>query len=333
MDRCGLVADVGGTNVRFALVDLDRPRGVSLVAPQELVAKAHAGIAEAARSYLAGRKLAAPPAAAVLAVAGPVRDDAISLTNLNWSFSADGLRGALHIDRVHLINDFEAVAYCVPHLEASDLVAIGPVLPAPDPAKERETVAIVGPGTGLGVGGYVRSHDAMFALVTEGGHVAFAPTDDLEIEVLKFLRKRHRHVSAERILSGPGLANLHEAMAEIEGVGGDRLEAHQITARARMDADSFCAKVFARFCAILGSVCGDVALVMGAREGMLIAGGILPAMADIFAASAFRERFEAKGRFREYLREIPTRLIVQDYAGLMGAAAYLRREGAGPSHR
>ncbi len=328
MKNCGLVADVGGTNVRFALVDLDRPHDTALQSPRKLVSRDYAGLAEAARDYLSDLKRDTAPVAAVLAVAGPIHDGEMRLTNLHWRLSTDELRAALHIDRVDLINDYEAVAYAVPRLGAGDLVDIGPALPAS--VAERQTVAIVGPGTGLGIGGCLRTAQGVFPLVTEGGHADFAPSDDVEIEILKFLRRRYAHVSAERILSGPGLVNLHEALAGIEGAACETLTAQEITACAQQDAASFSAKVFSRFCAILGSVCGDVALVMGARAGVLIAGGILPAVAGIFAASPFRERFEAKGRFHDYMRDIPTRLIVQQYAGLMGAAAVLAERMAVP---
>ena len=323
MKNCGLVADVGGTNVRFALVDLDQNAGPGLLAYRKYGSKSFASIEDAARAYLAGQTPNAQPIAAVLAVAGPVNDNAISMTNLGWRFSGRDVGEALDIGSVRLINDYEAIAYSAPSLGNADMRDIGPEKPIQ--RAERETVAIVGPGTGLGVGGYVRTSKGLVSLVTEGGHIDFAPADDLEIEVLKFLRSRYGHVSAERVLSGPGLSNLHEASSTIEGQARERLEAHEITAQALKDANSFCGQVLARFCAILGSVAGDIALVMGARDGVLLAGGILPAIADFFIASQFRTRFEAKGRFQAHMRDIPTRLIVQDNAGLMGAAALLRQ--------
>jgi glucokinase len=150
-----------------------------------------------------------------------------------------------------------------------------------------------------------------------------------DVAILDFLHSRFDHVSAERVLSGPGLVNLHEALSHIRGAAYQQLDAHAITDLARRDPASLCRDAFDRFCRILGSFCGDVALVMGAREGVLVAGGILPATADILAAAAFREAFESKGRFRDYMKAIPTRLILQPYAGLLGAAALLvQRFGA-----
>ena len=320
MGNYGLVADAGGTNVRFALVDLDQA-SPALIAPHKFRSKNFASIEDAARTYLSEQKLDASPSVAVLSVAGPVGGNAIDMTNLGWRFSGADVAKALQIGRVHLINDYEAIAYSVSALGQADLRDIGPLSVVPK--SERETLAIVGPGTGLGVGGYVRTANGLAPLVTEGGHMDFAPGDDLEIEILKFLRARFGHVSAERVLSGPGLSNLFEALAAVQGSPEDKLEPHEITAGALQDATSLCGQVLSRFCAILGSVAGNVALVIGARDGVLLAGGILPAVADFLIASSFRTRFEAKGRFEAYMREIPTRLIVQDNAGLMGAAASL----------
>ena len=323
MKSYGLVADVGGTNVRFGLVDLSQPGRVALQTPRKLISKSYAGMLDAAQSYLTSIKPDAPLSAAVFAVAGPVHNEEISLTNLQWRFTASDLQKGLHVGQVHLLNDYEAIAYAVPSLGPDDLMDIGAFPKKAGNAGQNQVIGIVGPGTGLGVAGYQRTPEGIFPLVTEGGHADFAPTDDVEIEILKFLRKRYDHVSAERVLSGSGLVNLHEALAAIEGVTYEARSSHEITDAAQKNPDSLEAKAFARFCAIMGSVSGNVALTMGARDGVLIAGGILPAMSDIFAASAFRERFEAKGRFQGYMKDIPTRLIVQQYAGLLGAAAVL----------
>lgn len=331
MNNCGLVADAGGTNVRFALVDTDQAH-LALTAPRKYASKGFASIEHAAQAYLSEQVLNRPPVAAVLSVAGPVNGNAICMTNLGWRFSGDGFGKALSIGGVRLINDYEAIARSVPFLGTADLRDIGPV--KTPGAGTHETVAIVGPGTGLGVGGYVRTSNSLTPLVTEGGHMDFAPADDIEIEVLKFLRARFGHVSAERVLSGPGLSNLFEALSTIAGRQNSTLEAHAITAQALSDRNSFSGQVLSRFCAILGSVAGNVALIMGARNGVLLAGGILPAVADFLAASPFRARFEAKGRFETYMRGIPTRLIVQDNAGLLGAAASLiAMRGVRDGHR
>ena len=321
MKCLGLVADAGGTNVRFALVDLAARSAPALLAVRKYPSRGFASIQDAAHVYLSELMLDGPPAAAVLSVAGPVSDNAIHMTNLGWRFTGRDVGEALGIASVRLINDYEAIAYSAPTLRQVDLREIGAAQAVE--TSERETVAIIGPGTGLGVGGYVRTEASLIPLVTEGGHMDFAPVDDVEIEVLKFLRGRFGRVSAERILSGPGLSNLHEALSAMQDGSGARLEAHAITAQALKEPDSPAGRTLARFCAILGSIAGDVALLMGARSGVLLAGGILPAIADFLAASQFRARFEAKGRFRTYMSAIPTRLIVQDNAGMMGAANLL----------
>lgn len=316
----GLVADIGGTNVRIAAVHLQaqQPEINSL---RVLSTRGHPDIVAAAKSYLRDTGLHAPPGALVFAVAGPVENNEIQLTNAGWRISADELREGLGAPYARVVNDFEAVAHAVPHLQGHDLAAIRPS-PRFDPHGDG-TIGIVGPGTGLGVAGLVNAGDTHIALVTEGGHAAFAPTDELEMRVLEILMGKFGRVSAERILSGPGLLNLYGAMAEIDGFSRDDRTPESITQIARGDPSSFEARVFARFCAILGSVAGDVALTMGARQGVLIAGGILPDAAELLAASEFRTRFEGKARFTDYMRAIPTSLIVQPHAGLIGAASML----------
>lgn len=320
MNGCGLVADAGGTNIRFALVDLGASAGPALLGPRKFSSRDFSGIAEAARAYLEGNDV--KPVMAVVSVAGPVRDNAIHMTNLGWNFSGQSLGAALDIPKIGLINDYEAIAMGIPVLAEADLRDVGPKIPAN--RADRETVAVIGPGTGLGVGGYVRVKAQTIPLVAEGGHCDFAPWDEVEIEILRTLQRKFGHVSNERVLSGPGLVNLHEALSDIEGVAPEKLGPHDITARAAQDPGSHCGKVLARFCSILGSVAGNVALTLGARDGVMLAGGILPAVADFLMGSDFRKRFEAKGRFEDYMKAIPTRLIVNDNAGMLGAATLVR---------
>lgn len=319
----GLVADIGGTNVRFAMIDTAMLRP-SFAAAKKYSTKDHSDIAAAANTYLSEQKFKGKLAGLVFGVAGPVRQGAIHLTNAGWTISEEDLYRKLDVAFVRVVNDFETLAWAVPVFEPEDLKQIGSL---PFDGKRGGTVAIVGPGTGLGVGGFVRGADAMLPLVAEGGHSGFAPSDRLEMDVLDVLRRRFgNHVSNERILSGPGLLNLYQAMAEIEGRTASDSDPVTITKIARADKNSFEALVFNRFCAILGSVAGDVALTMGARSGVLIAGGILPDAIDFFQMSDFRKRFENKGRFVDYMKAIPTALIVDEHAGLRGAAAILRNE-------
>ena len=318
----GLVADIGGTNVRFALTDVDAARP-SFDNEKKYSTKSHSDIAGAAKAYLDDLKFTGEIAGLVFGVAGPVQHGTIHLTNAGWTISEDDLRGKLKIPFARVLNDFETLAEAVPEFEAQDLKQIGPL---PFMNRRTGTMAIVGPGTGLGVGGLIRSNDATLPLVTEGGHANFAPVDDLEIQMLQILLKKFGRVSNERVLSGPGLQNIYAAMAQIEGRPQSDIAPEDITKTAREKLDSFEAKVFGRFCAMLGSVAGNYALGMGARGGVLIAGGILPDAVEFFLASDFRKRFEDKGRFADYMKAIPTALIVDDHAGLRGAAAILRLE-------
>ncbi|HWA30349.1 MAG TPA: glucokinase [Rhizomicrobium sp.] len=318
----GLVADIGGTNVRFALTDVDATRP-PFGNEKKYSTKSHSDIAAAAKAYLDELKFTGEIAGLVFGVAGPVQHGSIHLTNAGWTISEDDLRRKLNIPFARVLNDYETLAEAVPEFGPQDLQQIGPL---PFLNRRTGTMAIVGPGTGLGVGGLIRSNDAMLPLVTEGGHANFAPVDDLEIAVLRILLKKFGRVSNERILSGPGLQNLYGAMAEIEGRPAAEIGPEDITRTARENPASFEAKVFGRFCAILGSVAGNYALGMGARGGVLIAGGILPDAVDFFLASDFRKRFEDKGRFADYMKAIPTALIVDEHAGLRGAAAILRLE-------
>ncbi|SRR5579885_884236 len=315
----GLIADIGGTHVRFAVTRLTRPAPVPS-SIRALATRDHSDIAAAARAYLAGQHLSRPPQALVFAVAGPVTHNEARLTNAGWRISGDRLKKELKVGSADVINDFEAVAWAVPHLKADDLMTLGR---QPFEPRGAGTVALVGPGTGLGVAGFAQNGKTGMALVTEGGHIAFAPTDETEIRILEILRRRFGRVSIERILSGPGLLNLYGALAEIEGVAATDATPEMITQTARDDPASFEARVFARFCGILGAVAGDFALAFGARRGVLIAGGILPLVRELLAASDFRKRFEDKARFTGYVKSIPTALIVQPQVGLIGAAAVL----------
>lgn len=318
---CGLVADVGGTNVRFALVDRDAQGRLAIHKAQHYATRDYPGMAEAAAVYL---KQCAPPIApnsAAFAVAGPVSDGKITFTNSDWAFSEKELSEKLGNIPVRLINDFEALAYAVPHFGAKDTIVIGPKLRAPEAS--RKTYCILGPGTGLGMAGLVCDGTHDIALVTEGGHAGFAPGNALEIAILECLHKRYDHVSRERLLSGAGLRNLYDALCEIEDVEKADPKPEEITAEALRDGQSFCARVFGVFCAILGSAAGDAALTMGARNGVYLAGGILPDAVDFLQKSEFRTRFAAKDRFHDYLAAIPTYLIVHPYAALLGAASQL----------
>jgi glucokinase len=318
-----LVADIGGTNVRFGLVDGPgaEPRDMA-----GLRCADHAGPAEAARVYLDARAAASggaylPPCLGAFAVATAVGDDRIELTNSAWSFSRAQVQRELGLDDLLMLNDFEALALSLPCLRGDQLRAHG-ALPAGDTA----TRAVLGPGTGLGVAGLLHTDGGWRAIAGEGGHATLAAVDDFEAAVIASVRREFEHVSAERLLSGIGLPVLHRAVADVIGAPPPApLSAADIVTHGTDGSDALCERTIDIFCSMLGGFAGSVALVLGARGGVYIGGGIVPRFADRFFRSHFRERFVAKGRFRHYLEAIPTALIVAPHATLTGAAAAIEQ--------
>ncbi|MEI7463968.1 MAG: glucokinase [Burkholderiales bacterium] len=320
-----LVADIGGTHARFGLVE---GPGLSLTQVQRLRTEDYPHLIDAVRAYLSTLPTAMDrPALACLAVAAPLDGDEVRFINHPWWFSRDAVQRELGLDRLILLNDFEALALALPHLAGTGLRSQGA---APgQAAAPRGTLAVVGPGTGLGVAGLIHTSAGWQAIPGEGGHVTLAACDDFEATVLAAARRELAHVSAERLLSGVGLPLLHRAVATASGRSIDvamRTEAilqHGIDYAGGRSGDADCARTLTVFCAMLGTVAGNVALTLGARGGLYIGGGIVPRMADLFFASTFRERFEAKGRYRDYMRAIPTALIIDPQAALTGAAVAL----------
>ena len=311
--RTLLVGDVGGTNARFAIARW-ADGGPVLEHHESFPASQHPTFLEGVRAFIDG--CAVKPSGGVIAVAGPVTDGAIDLTNSPWQVSEAELQ-TLGLNPVRLINDFEAQAWGAPIVPADALERLG----GPETGDPNAALAVLGPGTGFGVSGLARDADGRaVALPSEGGHACFAPNDAVEDEVLRILRRRYERVSIERLICGPGLLNLHRALAEIEGRESHIDDPAEITRQAMSDPNSACGATLARFCAILGSVAGDIALILGARGGVYIAGGIAPRILPFLKASPFRERFERKGRFQPYLAEIPTWVITHRHAALLGAA-------------
>jgi len=322
-DASLLVADIGGSNARFGWV---AGAGAPVGHVRALPVAAYDGPGNAAADYLAG--LAAmfgagwrPPSRAALAVATAVTGDRVVMTNSPWSFSCRELRDTLALDELKVLNDFEALALALPHLQPHQWRAHGK---SPGGALVR---AVIGPGTGLGVAAAVPNAGGWLAVPGEGGHATLAAADDFEAEVIAFVRGEHPHVSAERLLSGTGLPLLHRAVAAVAGAPAEAAppEAREIVARASA-GDERSLHTLRVFCAMLGGFAGNVALTLGARGGLYIGGGIVPRFAELFFASRFRERFEAKGRFAAYLAAVPTALITDTMAALTGAAAALRDE-------
>ncbi len=320
-----LLADIGGTNARFGWW-AEGAQAAAHVAT--LPTAAHAGPAAAARAYLAqlAQTLGAsyrPPRAGAFAVATAVGSDHIAFTNNGWAFTRSATLAELALDELLMLNDFEALALSLPRLSPSQVRLWGPSAePAP-----RATLAVIGPGTGLGVAGLVPSAHGWVAVPGEGGHASLSPADDFESALLAAVRADYPHVSAERLLSGIGLPVLHRAVAEVLGQPVVALSTEEIVERGLQGNDSVCSRTLDCFCALLGSFAGNVALVLGARGGVYIGGGIVPRLGERFFASRFRERFEAKGRFQAYLRAIPTALITDTLAALSGAAQALEQHG------
>lgn len=264
------------------------------------------------------RSVGPAPRSASLGVATPVTGDVVRMTNLAWTFSIASLSQATGLERVLVINDFEALARGLPTLSSSQVRLLGGKSAALD-----GTLAVLGPGTGLGMAGLVW-HGQWVPVVGEGGHASLAAEGDLEDRVLREMRSRFGHVSAERALSGPGLVHLHEALCLISGADSERLAPTDVTRRALDGSSVNCATAVSMFLGWLGAVAGDLALTLGARGGVYVGGGIVPQLMPLLPDSAFRTRFEAKGRFSGYLADIPTWLITgASDAALQGAASAL----------
>lgn len=323
-----LVADVGGTNARFGTV---AGPGATVEDVRVLPVAGHAGPAAAVRAYLDGQPSGATrPRSAAFALATALHGDHIELTNGAWSFSRAATQQELGLQTLLCLNDFEAQALSLPRLRADQLRPWGAPPPAPGEVAVGTVMAVIGPGTGLGVGGVVRAPGRWLALPGEGGHATLAPADDFESAVLSQARREFPHVSAERFLSGIGLPVLCRSVAAVLGDGEDvsGLPTEQIVARGLAGTSPACVRTLDVFCAMLGGFAGSVALTLGSRGGVFIGGGIVPRLGERFFQSEFRARFEAKGRFQPMLAAIPTALITDTLAALSGAALALEQADA-----
>lgn len=324
-----MVADVGGTNVRFAMVEYGKGRP-KLLQPMKLQAEEFASVLHAARHYL--NCVGARPNRVGLAVACPVTGDEIRLTNRAWSFSRRELRRELGVDELVVMNDFGAMARAVPALSVEEQQQL-----YGDRSDELVgPVCLIGPGTGLGMALLapppVPGQDWL-VIETEGGHASFAPQGSQERELFDWLAARHGRVSIERVLSGRGLSNIHAALSGVDplkSVTPDDalLSPDRIVEGALEGDDQLAREALARFCAVFGSVAGDAALTHGART-LVIAGGVVPRFIPFLRASAFRERFLDKGRFAAYLESIRIVVVTRDEAGLLGVALAMQGTVAG----
>lgn len=309
--REALIADIGGTNVRFALT---RGGNSGHHSSRDYHCADFANPAEAVLTYLSDVRPPEPPTVAAFCVACPVQGDEVALTNNPWRFSIDGTRRTLGLDRLEVVNDFVANALACPRLTSADMTSLGGGM-----ARPRSPMAAIGPGTGLGVALLIPGgHGRWLPVATEGGHVTLATLTDREAAVVALARNDIGHVSAERLISGPGLACLHDLLRRLDGQPPAPLTPPQITTGALSGGDAHCVEALEMMCALLGTVAGNMALTTGAQGGVFIMGGIAPRILPFLKASQFRARFEAKGRFEDYLRAIPTHVITHRYAAFLG---------------
>ena len=314
-----LVADIGGTNARFAFTQAGQ-ECPPLLAQHRVATTDFATLKDALLDYL-GRHPQQRPARAVLAVASAVTGDAIKITNNPWAFSISQLGREIGMP-VEVINDFTAMASVLPVLKVDDLQAVGTAQPSNRAQATSRCYAVVGPGTGLGVGGVIVQGGRAVVIQSEGGHVGFAPGNAYELELLKALLTRYPRVSAERLISGSGLGNLLQAVAAVEGQATLELTPAQITETATADPHGLCARTLRVFAELLGSFAGDVALALGAWDGVFLPGGVTQKLLPWIMDGGFRQRFEDKGRHSAILQRIPTQIITHPQAGLLGTAVH-----------
>ncbi|MGB5486631.1 MAG: glucokinase [Lysobacterales bacterium] len=318
-DPCLLIGDIGGTNARFALATPDG-RGFS----NELtLACADYETAEQGVADYLERSGSSSPDVICLAAAGPVVDGCVRFTNNHWVIDRRVLRESFTSSTVHLLNDFESISYSLPLLDANDVATIG-VVPTEFADKRELTLGVLGPGTGLGTGGLLVREKGIFPIVGEGSHAGFAPETVMQFKVLRRLRQRFERVSSERLISGPGLENIYWALCRIREVPTIEITASEIFSRVLANEDAIAVEATQLFFEALGQVAGNLALALGAFDGIYLAGGIVKRYPDMLNSSSFRSGFENKGRHRVLMEKVPTLLITHPQPGLLGASYYAR---------
>jgi len=313
---CRLLADVGGTRTRFALLDGDR-----LGAIESVPTGAYSSAVDAFRHFLNGQAEGVVVEEAVIAAAGPVSGGRCKLTNASWVLESEQIQRLLSLRDVTLVNDLAALAWGVPSLTDGDVVSIGDGYCDPG-----SPVVLLAPGTGLGIACYIPGAEGPHVLSSEGGHATLAAGDSAEASVIEFLRHRFDHVSAERVLSGGGLVNLYEALGGHEGRAGAATP-EEIVRGALQGDNRHAGEAVDMFCGFLGSFAGDLALLFGAKGGVQLGGGIGPRLVSVLKSSAFREKFVRKGRFESYATRIATRVIVRPEPTFLGLKVLATRSG------
>jgi glucokinase len=301
-----LLGDIGATNARFALLS----PGGNAEAEKTFRVADYPQISDCIAAYLA--EVGAKPEEASIAIAAPMAGDAVAMINAPWRFSQSALKERFGWRVLHMVNDFAANALAVPHLDPESVVRIGKGAPV-----SGFPIAVLGPGTGLGVAALVPVENHWLALPGEGGHATLAAIDSREAAIIDILRRQYAHISAERVLSGPGLVLLYDALCELAGRPQATVAPEYVT-RLYPGCDPQSREAVAQFCAMLGTFAGSVALTYGARGGVYIMGGVIPRIVEFFRHSQFRERFEFKGRYREYLEGVPTYVVLQRAPAFLG---------------
>ena len=323
-----VAVDIGGTHARFAIARIEDDGAITVEEPETLHTDDHASFQTAWEDFRE-RKGGTLPRAVSMAIAGPVGGDVIRFTNNPWIIRPALVQEKLGVDRFTIVNDFEAVAHAVARAPEEQFIH----LTGPD-QKLGATgrLSVLGPGTGLGVAHLYREPDGTYRVsATEGGHVDFAPLDQVEDAILARLRKRHTRVSTERVVSGPAIVDIYATLAALEGRAVKEQDDVAIWTAGMEGSDSLAAAAIDRFCLSLGSVAGDIALAQGGFSGVAIAGGLGYRLRDHLPKSGFAERFRAKGRFENLMAQIPVKLIIHPQPGLFGAAAaFFQRHGENP---
>ncbi len=317
-----LVADIGGTNGRFGLVEYDptnyRSGKINYLASRQITLKCAEYSDMASMIQACCKEFNLPIEYACIAIAGPIENGEAFMTNLNWRFSIEALRNQLKFKKLHVINDFAAHAFAVPFQKEDEFFTLhsGKV-------NNHCPILVMGPGTGFGMAQLVPQNGGWTVIATEGGHASFAPTNEKELEIKRVLLQQQKHVSVENILSGIGLVNLYKALANIAKTTPKDYSPADVSGKGMANEDAICRDAVLTFLDVLGEVAGDKALSTGARSGIVITGGITARLLDMIPKSNFIERYKNKGPLVDYVNDINIRVVLNDKAALVGSAAWL----------
>ncbi|MFZ6726438.1 glucokinase [Undibacterium sp. MH2W] len=314
-----LIADIGGTNARFAL---ETAKG-KIEAIAVFNCAEFNTISEVIDSYITRPDVRSLGGAKIckagIAIANPIHGDIVKMTNHHWEFSIESVQTEFDLQKLLVVNDFKALAMALPSLSPSQKKQIGGGV-----AIDRSPIALVGAGTGLGVSGLIPTKEGWHALESEGGHASFPPNSQLEIRLLQTIFDQFGHVSCERFLSGAGIKLLYTALCSVRGVPVESIEVPEIMRRGLTSESLLCREALSIFCDMLGTIAGDLAITFGAKGGVYIGGGIVPRLGQFFDDSGFRQRFEKKGRLSDYLKDIPTFVITEPYPAFLGMSALMK---------